>query len=773
MPSPISIFLEGPIVQWQLVEGFGNNPQRPAFVHEITLQGPAGKKALAACNGVLSVRWPGEARGDRSRPVNVDPGTAPLPPMAKVYLAPSLADFVGRTNAFRDKVASAFPGLFFSYLIDVASLQTAIGFQLSKVPRGSVQPVTFDQLIRLFLGGVINVSVAGGQSIGTWPSSTGEALAHFAVFTDRGPVDPFFFYTTIRDFIANSQADVDGLLGISQVVWPILTGTRDQVVAATQAALYPFSVLADAKVRLNLSRADWRLIGDNQKGIYRRRLLTRAGFPPAGSGEPPFAFNDADWRNTFQLESVVEFYMNYREPWNAANNPPDDPATNLPGDPYIGPRDFLDPVGTDARISGDTNELVINDADFDLAAVRADAKNGDIIILDAATTRPNKAYRIIGKPLGRMILDEPPLAAGQTAVSPWKLRRRLRLVMIDPFGPRVAGTEAIVGAAVGAFGTIDLDGTVERVSPFFDTVYLPGDTARPRRTYRILAVRNNGRQLVIDGIPSFPDGASAWGIQAGVGGALEEATPAGAPLFYNLGPGGQLGFDHFDGVMFVIYNDAVYFRARWNSYTARRQRANHQEFLSSMDGNRAFEIISYRSGRSDDHDPTTRDIPFRNYSLRVVDWGQIDIPVGQPNYDHVANARFFYRPLQNGVGATVDRDNDGKTEIRIHFSRDQRGNNRSCDSAGCIVSPVMSDLRTALIDIYQDERRLLGLPPDVQVARLRGQSQDAIQRAGGIYDQDDAGGGLIQAAWNGAIMGTFWLVRPDQLPLNYAHPAGI
>jgi hypothetical protein len=180
--------------------------------------------------------------------------------------------------------------------------------------------------------------------------------------------------------------------------WPVVGANKQVLLLETAAGLYPYSTLADAKRRLNLTRAEWRTVGDNQKVLYRRRLLARVGHAPANATDPHFTFNDFDWQNIFQLEAVVEFFMNFREPWdpNPANVPLD-PATHpaTPAIPDIGPRDFLDLSGTNATAVN--NVVTLNDAGVPVDRIRFDAIRGDVIVLDTDTNRASRTYRITGR----------------------------------------------------------------------------------------------------------------------------------------------------------------------------------------------------------------------------------------------------------------------------------------------------------------------------------------------------------------------------------------
>ena len=83
----------------------------------------------------------------------------------------------------------------------------------------------------------------------------------------------------------------------------------------------------------------WRQLAEAQKALYRKRLLARSlpaqiiGAPLLGLplGPPAFDFNDADWQNPFQLEALIEFYLNFNDPWLPP--PPQLVGQNVPRGP--------------------------------------------------------------------------------------------------------------------------------------------------------------------------------------------------------------------------------------------------------------------------------------------------------------------------------------------------------------------------------------------------------------------------------------------------------
>jgi hypothetical protein len=477
-------------------------------------------------------------------------------------------------------------------------------------------------------------------------------------------------------------------------------------------------------------------VRDNQKALWRARLLARTGHAPATSTAPPFEFDDEDWNNLFQLEALVEFYANFRDPHRAGAVPLN------PGDAGYQVVDFLKPAGTAATSAGN---VVTLDGNPDLTRVLEfhNFQSGvnqrrDYLFLDTDTARATRMYKVtaVNNAAHTVTLDAVPTLTGGT--SAWEIRLRLSCVIIDSFGGRLSGD-----AATAAADVVTLDGPPDltKINPAFDTIYLPSDTARASRTYRITAASNAAHTVTLDAAPTLTGGSgnnsSAWHIQAGASGEL--------PGFgYALGPGGGRGYDHFDGALFIVFNEEVRMRVRWSSYTSRDYGAGNQ-FLSSLRGNLLYDFMSFRSAND-----------FRNYSMRVVDRGA--------SYDGVREARFYFSTpvTEDAVPAGTAPNGGGKTEIRIHFSVSNSGG--GCSSAGCIVSPSYPILRDELINVHQEEHAAFNGPgtQDAQIRKLFGRSHAQAQA---LWNLGGAAAGLNGANFNDKIVGSFWVIRPDERPL--------
>ena len=75
--------------------------------------------------------------------------------------------------------------------------------------------------------------------------------------------------------------------------------------------------------------------------------------------------------------------------------------------------------------------------------------------------------------------------------------------------PKLEGTGAIVA---GMVVTLSGAGDLSSLDPAVDVVILSTDTARPSKTYRVLAVNNATKQVTLDGNPTLFGGSAAWTV---------------------------------------------------------------------------------------------------------------------------------------------------------------------------------------------------------------------------------------------------------------------
>lgn len=745
MSKPLSLFVRPPYQAggetWSLVYGYGPDPTAPAtapvFHSQALLRSTGACQVRAAVAGKLSTRPPEQVAGSPFVPSTPPDTDAPLPATIDLYI--KVPDDVANDSAFQTRAATLGGILGFGYFnIDTGSIADALKQQLDLL----IDPPGFftrEQTVRLLLSGLIEVKLEAGQVFGqgsTQGAPAGSRQVGFTVLTPAGPLDPAHSYDVMRDFVADGQPAVDQFTALVPKRWPVIDAAlgTDAAIGLTANTLYSMPVLEQLRTSRSLTRAQWRQVGNNQKALFRDRLLRRVGRFTGTNPPAPFEFDDVDWQNVFQLEAVVELYTNFDDPWAAGATP------RAPTDTNYQAVDFLDFEGATATVSA-TNPKVLT---LDGAPALDDLWEGkDKITLNSDTARPSRIYTIVEVDAAAhtVKLDQAPTLTGGT--SSWRIRKRPMVVLIDAFG----GREGLSGTAAKVDGTqqdlLRLNGgetaALRKVNKNFDTVYLPSDTARPSRTYRILDVNATDKTLKLDGKPSFGDGASAWHVPAGLSGEL---TPF--PNGYNLGPNNPpssphvRGNDHYDGMAFVVDEGRVQGRVRFTSYTSRTNAFTSQG-SSSVRGNRGYYLSSYRSGKS-----------FINYTFAVVD------PDQYPS-DVVQEARFYF-PTQ------VTRDADGKGAIRIHLGNTTMPNGGT-GSEGCIVSPLFYELRRQIIARYQAEYAALHPPngSDAQVQKAANATTHAQSTA--LYGNTGPGG-LLASNWNDKICAVLWLIRPDERPLG-------
>jgi hypothetical protein len=540
----------------------------------------------------------------------------------------------------------------------------------------------------------------------------------------------------LREFVGEGQPAVDRFLALAPptpaAIDPALP--VDQAIAQTRDDLLTMPVLRELRRSQVLTDAQWREVGNNQKALWRARIDRRLGNAAPGAAQPAFEFDDADVLNVFQLEAVVEAFLNYNDPWRpkipvvaGANEP------RAPGPPpyiIVNLLTGLHVVLIDSfggRLRGSraaaVGTLLRLDGPPDLRAVRPGT---DSIRLDADDARASRTYQItaLDAEEGILTLDAPPHLVG--GVSSWQIDVAA--------GGRLRGDAASVRRDVVELDIAPADmANLDRLNPRFDTIYLPSD--RANRTYRIL--RRAERRLMLDQPVDLDVGISSWHIGSGVSGEL----PA---LAYNLGPGGANGFDHFDGAMFIVHDGVVFLDVgdrpfRWSSYTSRRNA--EPQHLSSVRGNHRYDFASFRSS----------DSAFRNYCFSVRDPGAA--------YDGVREARFYFGEVVTADVAVAPAVPNvlGKTLIRIH---DAHANGGGTGSAGCLVSPRFYAFRDRVIERYQIEHQAAhggAVDGPVQQVYGRNAAQSAALLNGDLVTFNQ---------WTNRIRGTFWLVRPDERPLG-------
>lgn len=757
----INLFVKEPHNAWTLVHPYGAEAPEPAsgsvMHHDTTLETTGNGNVYAAATGKLTIRLPGSLTGSHFSelpdfPLAPVPGTAVslyLEPIQK-NLSPQL-----RTAArfFRNVRGFTYINVDLSSLLaSLAKIATDSSITITKGPLR-----TPPQIAAELLYGIRSIYVPAGHLLGqasTQGATAGSRRIGFSVLSDRGPIDPSYVYDKLRDFVSDGQPAVDSYLNLSPSQWPVLSPTASEAVLLDLASrnLYSMAALDDVRPEENpaISPSLWRRIGNKQKEQWLKRLRQRVGHPsPPTDTSPRFEFNDLDALNIFQLEALVEFYANFADPWRIG-------AT--PGDPLQAGYetvDFLDPAGAHATAAG--SEVVLHGtgtADESNASITARLQGirkyvnkleGGKIYYDLLILHDDaKFYGVYEPPHTHRILDITPATRTVTlesvpslplGTSRWTIRRRPVLAIVDDFGGRPPlryGSAAAVDVSVPDGRQLNLDGSppLTRVNRKYDTIYLPGDTARPSKTYRIesvvgaSAVRLDGAPILTGGNPI---GVSRWHIPAGVSGKVSEErslgrSPAPAGMF--------IGFDHYDGALFVVYGGLV--RSApfpWTSYTSWESLLGHSDHPgASIKGNAQYTLNSFKSGKV-----------FLNYTLRVTD---LDSPYvsSEPtgDADRVSSSRYFFTnpPTDN---------TDGQTKLRLHAGQE---NGIGTGSAGCLVSVQYGRMRSLLIGVYKLEN-----PWDPRFNNLFDVTSTA---EGKLYY------GKLGTEWNDAIVGQLWLIRPNE-----------
>lgn len=568
----------------------------------------------------------------------------------------------------------------------------------------------------------------------------------------------------------------------------------------------------------------------SQKEQFLYRLLVRVGHAESDSVDPPFVFNAVADNSVMipQLEAVIEFYVNFTEPWSGE-------APRSSKDPGYITVSLSDPHGEAASTAGGV--VVALDGNPDLSCVIPNPEHNpaagvaaggvpqpdfpapltylyDTLCLDADTARPSKTYRILAvdNTAKTVTLDAAPNCPGNT--SAWTLNRRPTIVIIDPFGPRVfngvtlAGTQATAGPdpkdRTRTILTLDSTIPLDKVNAGFDTIHLDADDAspsgRPGPVYRIYAVDPGAHTVTVVGTPALHDGVSAWQIPAGLGGVAPN-------LDYDLGPQyarnrngaaeKSRGYDHYDAALFIVHRGQVAGQRiyRWTSYTSRAYGTwsvddkpsfkNWQQELSSVDGNARFYYSSYYSGE-----------PFKNFTFAVVDAGSNHSFADYVAADAVEHARFYYGTphLPAGVQATPDTldphvwaDNDqhnrpGKGAIRLH--RGNLGGRFGTGSAGCLVAIDYVAMRTDLLGMFEKDyvefhgpntydtyvRQVLEAYDNKHSDALYRKTVPVTDKDGKpVLDENNnpkTKPAFPKAGWNGKVVGNLWLIRPDERPVD-------
>lgn len=761
MRAPLRLFITP--ADWTLGYAYGDTAG--TFHSHAALRTTGNGEVTAVSDGILSMRPPATeelADGPEQPTASIPAEGEPLPATVTLYL--HLAQHLADNEQFGERAAGLDNITGFTYLnLDMASLQTRLAAQLDAavLPAGS-GVLDRGQRAALFVRGQITLAVEAGDIIAvasTQHAPAGQKQLGFAVLNDHGQIDPAHSYNWMREFVTEGQPAVDQLLELMPVRWPVVDPglTPAEAIANTRNQLYPMSVLHHLRLAHGLNVAQWRQVGDNQKALWRARLLKRSGHAPPDSTAAVFEFDDEDWKNLFQLEAVTEFYNNFNDPWRPLL--PRSIGENIPGNALT--IDFTTGwhvVIIDSFGARDTSQLTGIGAVAEKRVVQLDAgvdlrritTGTDRIVLDADRGRSDKTYQInhVDNAHGTLMLDAAPDLPDNPSTWQIDLDRGgfLRGLNVTVARDRIRLDMSAVPA-----GGID---QLARVNKRFDTIYLPADRQRNSKTYRILDVDHVNGMIRTDGAPDLDGGQTAWHIPAGLSGQL----PA---MAYDLHGGARAAirsYDHFDGALFVIKDGVVQGAGplRWNTYSKRHYGVGSQN-LSSIRGNQHYDFASYRSGND-----------FRNYSFLVRDHGA--------TYDGVRENRFYFGREHADTDYSVTPDSTapaanpvdggpGKTAIRMHHSV---VTGIGCSSAGCVVSPQFYAFRQLMVQLFQiDHAAANGGVNNADMDRVGNATTHPASR--NVYNNVPPGSLVTSAQWNRHISGDLWVVRPDEPPLSTLH----
>jgi hypothetical protein len=693
--------------------------------------------------------------------------------MLTLYLEPTTSKTDAQWQALASVITqrygvfdAAFSATSIGYLVyrnvDVAEAKAALCHRIKTRPpqtAGGCSDKAWDR----FLAGDGQIPVQAGDRIGAAGASylpstpANRRQVAVGVRTHFGMFDLGTFYSTMTGTAGVQSPPAAASLATRLGVRAQLIDPSRAVDAVGDDRLWPWSALVDYKRARDLKYSEWRQLGNRQKAKYRAQLLARVRPASAPPNTARFDFDVDDMSNLFQLEAVVEFYMNLTEPWDVGMAP------IAPGAADYRAINLLALYGTAAQING--QDVTLDDA-LDMIRVSV---GRDTLLLESEGTRPGKQFRIMDVPGGqRVTVDAAPQIGGGT--SAWRIFDSPTLIHIDSFGARLHGANAVSASAqaIELQGLSDLQiQALAQVNPY-ETIALGTATASSgaARIQQVPVIDRTARtaRLAVDRPVALPAGGAAWTIPAGVGGvqgflSKKPKNPAS----------NQWGWDHYDGMLFLVGGGEVRCAFPWTSYTSRKldHKGRGTRFHSSIKGNRhyrfatifsrnlyinvAFSVIDPegvpRGRRQTPRPPdngrpgiapvetlatlvgkyqniyfiqaapprfsvgSIHSVDRTNNTLRVHKSTAAAVPASPTPYwllvyDGARGARFYFKPTFDDDTAPPDTavpfgpNELGKGGIRIHH-----GGFGTNGSQGCQVSPYFMRLRMALIDYHKEVNR--------------------------------------------------------------------
>jgi hypothetical protein len=378
----------------------------------------------------------------------------------------------------------------------------------------------------------------------------------------------------------------------------------------------------------------------------------------------------------------------------------------------------------------------------------------DILYINDDTNKNrSKKYLILRRANSELTIEGvPQLGQNADATNPdkmWTIEQGPRLVLVDAFGFRINGKGATVNYSKG-FSTIQLpaDADLSKVNEKFDTIYV--EEARGTKVHRILSFNNISKQIIVAGYLHFGSKSSAWQIPGGVSGSMPNDN------WVTYGPGQNLGYDHCDGMLFVIWRGEIINKHRWTSFSSFENIRNPPigsnytpAFASAIRGNKKYSFYSIDGGND-----------YRKYAFGVYDY--------QSAYAAIAGAqkaRFYFKSPESGGGFNFMVKDDstngwpggagaGKDGIMIH---DGKGNYH-IESAGCIVSHHINHLKGDLIEALGNNQifQQVKIGNELLSDKLNGIRDESL-----VYSSNNA-----NSYWQHKLGGVMYLVRPDEKPLD-------